>query len=268
VPPRNNGKRKKKQSKPHIFKRRRRNPETGELMPLPGVPPSEEGDANGNESGGGEDDENDGEAANLAVQAVVEGLGEKEYEVGTREDGIDENSVQILDLHTKNPLIAYRGTIYSCKWATTMGTDMFFGKQKEEESGSPQALINLKGWDLMGLSSARLLATEARLSHRVAQEEKNKDELQQSSFLHKFLNIQLKKGEVATAESVADGTPLADNVPMAEPDALRALFLGPPVSRHHARKNKDTTKTNTAASPEANADSPEGMEMNENNELG
>ncbi|KAL8897487.1 MAG: hypothetical protein Q9192_002545 [Flavoplaca navasiana] len=33
--------------------------------------------------------------------------------------------MQILDLHTRNPLISYHDRIYSCNWASTIGTDLF-----------------------------------------------------------------------------------------------------------------------------------------------
>ncbi|KAL8798860.1 MAG: hypothetical protein Q9182_006338 [Xanthomendoza sp. 2 TL-2023] len=36
-----------------------------------------------------------------------------------------DDCLQILDLHTPNPLISYNGRIYSCTWASTIGTDIF-----------------------------------------------------------------------------------------------------------------------------------------------
>ncbi|KAL8816482.1 MAG: hypothetical protein Q9223_004509 [Gallowayella weberi] len=36
-----------------------------------------------------------------------------------------DDRLQILDLHTPNPLISYNGRIYSCTWASTIGTDIF-----------------------------------------------------------------------------------------------------------------------------------------------
>lgn len=34
------------------------------------------------------------------------------------------NRIQILDLHTSNPLISYQSQLYTCAWTTTIGTDM------------------------------------------------------------------------------------------------------------------------------------------------
>ncbi|KAL8689735.1 MAG: hypothetical protein Q9224_004575, partial [Gallowayella concinna] len=36
-----------------------------------------------------------------------------------------DDRLQILDLHTSNPLISYNSKIYSCNWASTIGTDIF-----------------------------------------------------------------------------------------------------------------------------------------------
>ena len=38
----------------------------------------------------------------------------------------DMNAIQILDLHTHNPLISYQGQLLSCRWASTIGSDLLF----------------------------------------------------------------------------------------------------------------------------------------------
>ncbi|KAL8663328.1 MAG: hypothetical protein Q9202_003964 [Teloschistes flavicans] len=43
--------------------------------------------------------------------------------------------IQILDLHTSNPLIAYNSQLHTCTWASTIGTDIFLA--------SPSALPSL-----------------------------------------------------------------------------------------------------------------------------
>lgn len=35
-------------------------------------------------------------------------------------------AIQILDLHTSNPLISYQSRLYTCSWSTTLGTDLLF----------------------------------------------------------------------------------------------------------------------------------------------
>ena len=35
-----------------------------------------------------------------------------------------EDRIQILDLHSSNPIISYQGQIYSCEWTSTIGTDI------------------------------------------------------------------------------------------------------------------------------------------------
>ena len=35
-----------------------------------------------------------------------------------------EDRIQILDLHSQNPIVSYRNQIYSCEWTSTLGTDI------------------------------------------------------------------------------------------------------------------------------------------------
>ncbi|KAL8998170.1 MAG: hypothetical protein Q9169_002724 [Polycauliona sp. 2 TL-2023] len=46
------------------------------------------------------------------------------------EDPKPQDRIQILDLHTRNPLISYDDRIYSCNWASTFGTDIFLASPK------------------------------------------------------------------------------------------------------------------------------------------
>lgn len=43
-------------------------------------------------------------------------------------------AVQILDLHTSNPLISYQGRLYSSEWSTTLGTDILLTSSQSSES--------------------------------------------------------------------------------------------------------------------------------------
>lgn len=43
-------------------------------------------------------------------------------------------AVQILDFHTSNPLISYKGRLYSCEWYTTIGTDLLLTYSESSES--------------------------------------------------------------------------------------------------------------------------------------
>ena len=47
---------------------------------------------------------------------------------------IDKSQIQILDLHTTNPIINYLGTLYSCSWTTPLGTDIILTTEPAEPS--------------------------------------------------------------------------------------------------------------------------------------
>ncbi|KAI4227880.1 MAG: hypothetical protein LQ349_006644 [Xanthoria aureola] len=53
------------------------------------------------------------------------------------QDQRPQDRIQILDLHTRNPLISYHDRIYACNWASTIGTDIFLA--------SPESLLAASG---------------------------------------------------------------------------------------------------------------------------
>ncbi|KAF2115410.1 hypothetical protein BDV96DRAFT_460349, partial [Lophiotrema nucula] len=72
-------------------------------------------------------------------------------------------AMQINGLHTSIPLIVYEDQLLSCKWTSTIGTDMYFVKP-DPDLGQP--LRKLHSADLLGISSTKLMAVEARLRPR------------------------------------------------------------------------------------------------------
>jgi len=189
VPPQKGNKRKKK-VRTGPLRRRRRDPETGELLPLAPITGFEQDDNPEDSSAEEEEDGRENDAATRrSVQAVINGFGKHEYNVRSNNQ-IEENSIQIVDLHTKNPLISYQGTIYSCSWSTSMGTDMLFSKQNRgDESESSKVLRSFKDWDLLSLSSTRLIATELKQKNRVPETSIAPDDNPQAAFLHRFPKI-------------------------------------------------------------------------------
>ncbi|KAF2088645.1 hypothetical protein K490DRAFT_56038 [Saccharata proteae CBS 121410] len=53
---------------------------------------------------------------------------------GDADDPDDESRIQILGLHDKNPIISYGGQIYTCEWASALGTDLFFKRRDDPNS--------------------------------------------------------------------------------------------------------------------------------------
>jgi hypothetical protein len=74
--------------------------------------------------------------------------------------------VQIVGLHTPNPLVMYNGQLLSCHWTSTVGTDMFFVKPDTNASAQSQILRSLPSVDLLALGSAKLVAKVGRLRPR------------------------------------------------------------------------------------------------------
>ncbi|KAF2134831.1 hypothetical protein P153DRAFT_278487 [Dothidotthia symphoricarpi CBS 119687] len=74
--------------------------------------------------------------------------------------------VQVVGLHTANPLVMYNGQLLSCRWTATVGTDMFFVKPEGDAEGVEPALRSLPAVDLLALGSAKLVAKVARLQPR------------------------------------------------------------------------------------------------------
>jgi hypothetical protein len=74
-------------------------------------------------------------------------------------------SLQILDLHTQNPIVAHRGAFYSCAWHDLLGTDMFFAPPHQpalEATHTPLRKTN--NYNLLGTSRIRLVGRRAKVS--------------------------------------------------------------------------------------------------------
>ncbi|KAF2711614.1 hypothetical protein K504DRAFT_480591 [Pleomassaria siparia CBS 279.74] len=74
--------------------------------------------------------------------------------------------MHITGLHTPNPLIMYNDQLLSCKWASTIGTDLFFVKPCAETELPTRPLRSLPAVDLLATSSAKLTANVAVLRPR------------------------------------------------------------------------------------------------------
>ncbi|KAJ4396631.1 Vacuolar protein sorting-associated protein 62 [Gnomoniopsis smithogilvyi] len=72
--------------------------------------------------------------------------------------------IQVLDLHSDNPIISYKGRIFSGSWASNIGTELIFGAHDEvAERDLPHLQALPGGVDLMAASSVRILTTPADL---------------------------------------------------------------------------------------------------------
>lgn len=103
----------------------------------------------------------------------------------------EQDRIQIVGLHDDNPIVSYQGQIYSCHWASTIGTDLFFARAlpaEDREARIAEPMRKLNGcFELIGASSARLVARQAKLRPKTSQE---KVQQPQPGPSHSFAPIQ------------------------------------------------------------------------------
>lgn len=135
------------------------------------------------------------------------------------QDALEDTSIQILDLHTPNPIISYRNHIYDCRWTSTIGTDLLI-TAPSPESELPK-LVEGEGFDILAVSSIKIVGQsaqlvpkpDARVSRNAASEElanpegneggvkipvgiaSSKARQNQARFLERLINVKVAKGE-------------------------------------------------------------------------
>ncbi|PVI00122.1 hypothetical protein DM02DRAFT_410763 [Periconia macrospinosa] len=93
--------------------------------------------------------------------------------------------IQLIGLHTPNPLIMYNGQLLSCHWASAIGTDFLFTNSDSETIGDGKPLRSLPDVDLIATSSARLVARVGQLRPKdevVEKMDKERQEEQHEEF--------------------------------------------------------------------------------------
>ncbi|ODH47431.1 hypothetical protein GX48_06467 [Paracoccidioides brasiliensis] len=72
-----------------------------------------------------------------------------------------QDQIQIMDLHSDNPIISYRNQIFSCSWVDLVGTEMTFS-MPEEHSTLPR-LRHHQEYDLISANRVKILGQKANL---------------------------------------------------------------------------------------------------------
>ena len=76
--------------------------------------------------------------------------------------------VQILDLHTHNPLISYRNQLYSCEWTSTLGTDVILTAPQPD---FPHPILREKpNVFVLATSSIKLMGQPVQIASRQGNE--------------------------------------------------------------------------------------------------
>lgn len=73
----------------------------------------------------------------------------------------DPDTVQILDLHSRNPLISSHNHVFTCSWADTLGTELVFTHPYNEAVSSP--LRSHDDYTLISATRAKIIGQKANL---------------------------------------------------------------------------------------------------------
>lgn len=158
------------------------------------------------------DDEEGGVDPSLKEKGKEAEKGPQEDEDKASEDGEHMEDIQILDLHSKRPIIAYKGRTFEGQWAEIIGTEAIFAN-RDSENTLP-VLRKLDGnVDLLGASASRILTSAYTLKPRISKEDplaaireewniripvgkdKTGERGQQTRFLENLMALKKKKGE-------------------------------------------------------------------------
>ncbi|XP_044716941.1 TFIIIC subunit domain-containing protein [Hirsutella rhossiliensis] len=189
-----------------------------------------EPDGQGGGDGDGDDDggDDDGPPLDPELLAASKSMemerqaAEKEKETAQEKEQDDDEEeeegtealedIQILDLHSANPIISYRGRVFEGQWAEVIGTEAILARH---DKGKPlPALRHLADKvDVLAASSSRIMTTEKVLKPKLAAEDtlapikeewniripRGKDRTGeralQVDFLEKLIALKKKKGQ-------------------------------------------------------------------------
>ncbi|EAW13807.1 TFIIIC subunit 6 family protein [Aspergillus clavatus NRRL 1] len=143
----------------------------------------------------------------------------------TEVDSLSSERVQILGLHTPNPIVSFQNQIFSCTWADQIGTELLFthpetGPEPGPETGLPPLppLSHGKDFDLIAANSAKILGRKANLisssgaglsqnppsqpSDALAIPRRPGPQTNQARFLERLAALKKQRGETDTVRTV------------------------------------------------------------------
>ncbi|KAF4458587.1 transcription factor TFIIIC tau55-related [Fusarium albosuccineum] len=187
--------------------------------------PTQTRGSNGQENQGDNDDDNDNEPLpepeadddEPEIDPELNNDKGKGVDAGeTRENGEktqdDTEDIQILELHSQKPVIAYKGRVFEGQWAEIIGTEAIFATRDGENS--LPALRHLDGnVDFLGACASRITTAENVVKPRVSREDplaaireewniripvgkdRSGERAQQTRFLENLIALKKQKGE-------------------------------------------------------------------------
>lgn len=133
----------------------------------------------------------------------------------------DPERVQILDLHSENPIISYKGRVFSGQWCENITTELLLMRH-DEESDLPVLRHLGDGVDLLAASSSRINVTEQKLRPKDSERERQRasahlpqtvippvdpkasqERTDQRNFLADLIALKRRKGEVDDVTVIA-----------------------------------------------------------------
>ncbi|KAI0472656.1 hypothetical protein GGR56DRAFT_575279 [Xylariaceae sp. FL0804] len=142
--------------------------------------------------------------------------------------GEEVERVQILDLHSENPLVSYKGRVYSGQWSENVTTELLMTKHNKHE---PLPILRRmeNDVDLLAASCARITVTERELKSKAdarkplpgprqsvkntvpgtlippaADGKPNPERVKQGNFLANLIQLKKRKGETDEVTVIAD----------------------------------------------------------------
>jgi hypothetical protein len=126
--------------------------------------------------------------------------------------------IQIVSLNHAEPVISYKGDLYTCQWGSSIGSDLLFARRDIQTDPNREVLHSFDSWDLFAIGSAKLIASHATLHPRrfegaedynnpptaaptapgtglSALDLEEEEKLRQSDFLKRFADVKAMKGE-------------------------------------------------------------------------
>ncbi|KAH0492311.1 hypothetical protein TgHK011_007269 [Trichoderma gracile] len=170
--------------------------------------------------------------------------------------------IQILELHSHNPIISYRGRVFEGQWAEVIGTEAILADREAKDAAQLPALRHLPGGvDLLGASASRLLTTEKILKPKVARE----DSL---AAIREEWNIRIPPGKDRTGERAQQLRFLENLIALkkkrGDPDEVTVYALDGPGKDFDDRKGPDFKPRRKK--PSLGVDQSNGADPNERRE--
>ncbi|KAI1462775.1 hypothetical protein F4805DRAFT_452603 [Annulohypoxylon moriforme] len=148
-------------------------------------------------------------------------------------EDFDDHQVQIMELHSQNPIISYKGRIYSGVWSSNIGTELLLTR-RDDDAPVP-ALRHLDhDVELLAASSARITVKEINLKPKddalerqrnallprertalndlvpPAERWSTRERVDQGNFLARLISLKKERGEMDEVTVVAKGMERGD----------------------------------------------------------